>query len=829
MINGNEIQFILPENLNSLGVLGHLVTVNQSVHSDQIKCLEQYLSTCHINMEDTCLPAIIGGKDDALLFACALEAFGTENLPVQECLYYLLAELAYVDGFLDDVEEKILQNIQCGSKIAPERCASLLEQAHQDALSIRSCENVPFTRPYREAVTLKSLVLRLIRWLSTLFRKLFRLPIVKQEQEAEKDYISAIEKCAEIAKDDFSIIRPVYEGLISQCNDTMKELAELKGSLSQAAGISAEVAQVIASFADCISENVLNYSQEAHSELLQKERSLSDFTISLVGRTKAGKSTLHSVLTGQGQNRIGVGMQRTTRYNYVYQWNLLRLIDTPGIGSAEEQGREDDLIAASVLSGSDIICLLVVDDSILKDVLEFLTKLAALNKPIIILLNHKENIKAEVKFQKFISHPTDWLTSKGEDNLQGHIDRIRRYAQQEGFDSLLSVFPVFLLPALMAQEKKYAQYSKLLWECSNIDTFIEQLKVWITVFGPLKRSQTLIDGAIQSFFAAEQVISQGISSLQSKVTGLKQNKSAALRQIRKQQGILLKGVEQCLKDQYSQLETKHALLFAEDHWKDSGDLAPKWSGYLKRIGFSEDIEAEINSLVGNFSVKIDDAVREVFEDFYFSFQMSPSKISLHNSISFDFRSFANILGGLCGFLGSVALVALESNPIGWILTGAGIFIELISGRFKPKEKKRQEKIDKICRFLGDSIQKEASRCIADTVSQIQADTNRVIAEVEALFDHLMLGLDRAIEIGNDLTTAYAQQVNFFNTVFAWRILAFLMGTTRSYQEDAVNELVRGVERTDGKIKILTPAQVNCTLDPLKKVIAEEVEIVTVEV
>lgn len=136
----------------------------------------------------------------------------------------------------------------------------------------------------------------------------------------------------------------------------------------------------------------LNESKRVQYSLIQKERSVPDFTISLVGRTKSGKSTLHSILTNHGRDKIGTGAQRTTRYNRVYQWNLLKLIDTPGIGSAEANGRNDDAIAESVLGESDVICLVVRDDSVLQDVLEFIEKIASLNKPIIVLLNHMENI-----------------------------------------------------------------------------------------------------------------------------------------------------------------------------------------------------------------------------------------------------------------------------------------------------------------------------------------------------------------------------------------------------------------------------------------------------
>ncbi|WP_426273821.1 GTPase [Exiguobacterium sp. R-17] len=68
--------------------------------------------------------------------------------------------------------------------------------------------------------------------------------------------------------------------------------------------------------------------------------------MSFLGKTKAGKSTLHAVLSGKGKDAIGVGKQRTTRNNRVYTWEGLRIIDTHGIGAPH--GKSDEDIAKSV-------------------------------------------------------------------------------------------------------------------------------------------------------------------------------------------------------------------------------------------------------------------------------------------------------------------------------------------------------------------------------------------------------------------------------------------------------------------------------------------------
>jgi len=86
-------------------------------------------------------------------------------------------------------------------------------------------------------------------------------------------------------------------------------------------------------------------------------------------------------------------MQRTTRFNRVYTWKRIRIIDTPGIGAPG--GKTDEEIAESIVDESDVICFLVKNDSIQESEFEFLRLIRKRNKPVIILLNAKENLENE--------------------------------------------------------------------------------------------------------------------------------------------------------------------------------------------------------------------------------------------------------------------------------------------------------------------------------------------------------------------------------------------------------------------------------------------------
>ena len=140
--------------------------------------------------------------------------------------------------------------------------------------------------------------------------------------------------------------------------------------------------------------------KELEEAFEKKERALNYYTISFIGKTTSGKSTLHSIITGTGDEFIGVGKQRTTRFNRIYEWKNIRIIDTPGIGAPG--GKSDEEIAKSVIDESDLICYVLKNDSIQETEFNFLKLIKDRNKPIVILLNVKENIEHEARLKIFL-------------------------------------------------------------------------------------------------------------------------------------------------------------------------------------------------------------------------------------------------------------------------------------------------------------------------------------------------------------------------------------------------------------------------------------------
>lgn len=110
--------------------------------------------------------------------------------------------------------------------------------------------------------------------------------------------------------------------------------------------------------------------------------------VAVVGRTRAGKSTLRFVLTGDGEGGIGRGAQATTRTVIDYAWRGLRLRDTPGVGARDRP--EDTALAAEAAATADLVLWLVTSDGLQQATVEPLRHLLSRGVPLLAVVNHKE-------------------------------------------------------------------------------------------------------------------------------------------------------------------------------------------------------------------------------------------------------------------------------------------------------------------------------------------------------------------------------------------------------------------------------------------------------
>lgn len=288
-------------------------------------------------------------------------------------------------------------------------------------------------------------------------------------------YSASIAQITEDAEKDLARVTRIIDDLNSMLNEEYNHLASIKPSskkVSKEVLKIEEIVQVIRGNFNEIIDNSLTSNKEV---LDKKRRNIRYFTIAFMGRTKAGKSTLHKVITQQENDDIGVGKLRTTRYNRSWYWNKLRIVDTPGIGAPG--GEADTEIAKSIIDEADVVCYVVTSDSIQETEFDFFSTIKERNKPLYIILNVKSNLNQAIRLKRFIANPNDWRIGDGPQSIKGHIERIHDKLDGKYNMDAVRIIPIHLLAAQIALSgEQDSKTSQILFEASNISEFTNSVK-----------------------------------------------------------------------------------------------------------------------------------------------------------------------------------------------------------------------------------------------------------------------------------------------------------------------------------------------------------------
>ena len=812
-----------PQDNRTLALLAYLIVSNNQIYNYQLYIVYDYFKTIGQDKADSFLDEILDDKECQVTYESSLSAFHSEKEEIRKTMYYLLVVISSIDNTIDKNEEKVINDVESTADLDILDLKSIKNAAIEDAKLFRANYNTIIDYNYNKSE--ENWIQKIVRWFTKLFRKEDPAYKIYGFNPDDTDYKVAIEQCSVEAEEDFIYLTPIYENIIDSCNRILDEIKLYKNSFSLDTDYSAEMVNMISVFVDMLDEKVLKQCEEAQKSLEQKRRSVPDFTISILGRTKAGKSTLFTVLTNQDKEKIGKGNQRTTRYNRVYQWNLIRLIDTPGIGAAEAAGRSDEMIAESVLGETDIVCVVVADDTIQKDILDLLEKIADLNKPIIILLNHKENLEVDVKYQEFLKHPREWLTTKGETSLDGHINRIKRYADSNGFGHLLKIYPVFLLPAFMSLKDKYKDNKKLLWDSSNVDNFVFQLKKWIIDFGTIKKNQTILDEAIQLFDRSLGKITEAEEVLicqRNKNTEQKENRISQLNEMENE---ICYNVNLLLTERFDDLAKHDALIFAEEEVNRRSKKPEKeWSGYVKRINFEDDIKQIINKEVQLYADKVNDIIISFFDDFHFTME-SIITTEIDMPVLFNFKFVTKFLGSVTSAIGAAILFFLEStNPAGWILAITGTALGLGSNLFDSKDQNKQKAINKIYETIKDNVLENTPEIVEKILEELRSNLKSNTQKILSLLQEFENGIDKELYLSYKLKNEYVSQIGKLNKMYAFKILKFLNSKANSPVSILPQDIL-SVDRTkSNSITIKINKDININQSDLDGIIAENITI-----
>ncbi|MEW5697839.1 GTPase [Pseudomonas synxantha] len=514
---------------------------------------------------------------------------------------------------------------------------------------------------------------------------------------AHNNYLASLEACKRIAKEEYETVHAHFE----QCDTIIDALSKkLQGVINHGRQTLSEDKMVADGLTNMLQDLASDYGKllsKRNANLGKQKRSLDCFNVMLFGRTMAGKSTIREAITrGDGQT-IGKGAQRTTRDVKEYEWNNLRIIDTPGFGAFN--GQEDTEVAHEILEQSDVVLFMLNSDSIQESTFVELEHVHKLNKPLIFVLNMKKNLESEGNRRRALKSPEKYIFK--EEDIQSHGDRLKSLAARAGINpSTVRIIPIHAQAAFLATKITGEEGSQL-HALSRINDLLNALIDEVEINGPTRRIQTFLDSSLhhideQSLLILSQRdrLAKLLPQYESSYTRISQWKVKTLRDAPR---LLSKEVDAAFKPLIDSVAD-----FVDDHIEDK-NAAGAWDRHYKSFNIAKKIERSAQASAEQVVEELQDFNREMNEglDITLSFEV------VHDGKNFNESDFKRINGWGSAIAGVVSAIAFFNawNPVGWVAAGIGLIFTVFSFFSDSRAKKLKEAKSKQRQALLEDIEK----------------------------------------------------------------------------------------------------------------------------
>ncbi len=793
----------------NLLLLAHTVCADRQIHNEEARALYELAKCVDADKETVDEIEAILSQDEQCL---KLEEVAARIQPSQrqEALRQVIA-IAYADGYLSPLEKNLINTLASPSlwNISSTQVEDIIANAERGV--IRECSGtVETTRDISFGAKVlrgaESILSRnLIGKIADLAPEDIGRTIKKLQREvllAGPEYDEAIQRCSLIASED-------YKFTLNILANSEKDLEELKQKISvkieafakqqsnASVGSAKDAIKQIQSTSHTLESEIIKLIQAIRESLDAKERALSYFSITFMGKTKAGKSTLHAIITGEGWEAIGVGKQRTTRLNRVYEWKKIRIIDTPGIGAPG--GKTDEEVAESIMDESDIICYVVTNDSIQETEFSFLSKLKSSAKPLIILLNLKNNLRDSRRLEHFLANPNKMFAMEGKNDLKGHIDRIRRYAQSHYVNDYFDVIPVMLLAAQMSKEDVYQDKASALFEASRLQDFLDSIRESVVKHGSLRRSQTFLGSTVGSIQKPLNWLGNEIASYQTLIGSLRDKHSTIKKELARQKQDTKRFLDAKVKSIFQEAMQKVSSYARNSYSKEQEVITREWSEQITKLNLQE----RVNSAVKLGSERYNQAISAILEETGKEMQLM---VQLTSASSFNFEntysSFSLKIGGQILTVAGI-LLTFVVPPLGGLAVLAGRVMGLFSRFTKSDEERKREAINKLENALKESVQKQEE----DTLKQVDEVYSKQCSKIEkginTYFESLIYGLETILSELRSTQLRLHSKCDILNKAYGKRILDHALGKYESLSTNAISAAIDSVNRDFGSRIVIT--------------------------
>lgn len=535
---------------------------------------------------------------------------------------------------------------------------------------------------------------------------------------AHNNYLASLEACKRIAKEEYETVHAHFE----QCDTIIDALSKkLQGVINHGRQTLSEDKMVEDGLTNMLQDLASDYGKllsKRNTNLGKQKRSLDCFNVMLFGRTMAGKSTIREAITRGDGKTIGKGAQRTTRDVKEYEWNNLRIIDTPGFGAYN--GQEDTEVAHEILEQSDVVLFMLNSDSIQESTFVELEHVHKLNKPLIFVLNMKKDLESEGNRRRALKSPEKYIFK--EEDIQSHGDRLKSLAARAGINpSTVRIIPIHAQAAFLATKITGEEGSQLN-ALSRINDLLNALIDEVEINGPTRRIQTFLDSSLhhideQSLLILSQRdrLAKLLPQYESSYTRISQWKVKTLRDAPR---LLSKEVDSAFKPLIDSVAD-----FVDDHIEDK-NAAGAWDRHFKSFNIAKKVERSTQALAEQVVEELQDFNREMNEglDITLSFEV------VHDGKNFSESDFRRINGWGSAIAGVVSAIAFFNawNPVGWVAAGIGFIFTVFSFFSDSRAKKLKDAKSKQRQALLEDIEKSKRKIKTNLGDWFDTNLHRAI-------------------------------------------------------------------------------------------------------
>ena len=649
----------------------------------------------------------------------------------------------------------------------------------------------------------------------------------------ETDLTKALSECYEAAKSGYELAsdeKSALDNILRSAEDTIRETAiEYKTSPCEVIGLGETLEGQLSDIQQSVDNLRLSFTEDL--EALKGD--LEKFSVTLFGRTMAGKSTLMEVLTEGDGSAIGMGAQRTTRDIRRYEWNGLAVTDVPGIGAFE--GEEDTRLAFDAAKTADLIVFLLTDDAPQAVEADCFRQVKDLGKPVIIIMNVKVSVDSG-KSMKLIER--DMNRAFDDERIEEIRKQFCKFAEPFGQDwSNVPFIATHLKAAYEAvrcdksADAEVRENADFWRRISRIDDLKSLICEEVQVRGKYIRVKTFADIIANPMIEAlsELDLQSRINESQGKIVSDKK------RALEKRKDVFVKDgkkrIESFMMRLKSELRSDIAV-FAEDHYNDKlADIA--WGEIIEKKNIEgrckellDDMESEVDGIIEETIREMESELKYVSVDAVERTFLTPALIDAKRIVGWT----SLLLGGggtVAAAILTLSGVELAAGPVGWVAAGIGLaggigllFLEsrgdkLAKARAK-LEKELTESVNATCDSIWTQLEKNLTRLIKGKIDLVLGELTKIENVIGSL-----------AATQNGLADSLREELRSLNMTFTSKIASAVFGDE---QADTYISNIDTAARIPGVCILLSEKAENATPEDFRKnlsdLIAEDVAIVT---